>query len=71
MIILEYLNNVGDRYKTGIAREQSYRGDLERLISSLVPDVVVTNEPSRITCGVPDYIITKNKIPVGYIEAMN
>lgn len=30
---------------------------------------MVTNEPSRIACGAPDYIITKNKIPIGYIEA--
>lgn len=32
---------------------------------------MVTNEPSRIACGAPDYIITKNKIPIGYIEAKN
>ncbi len=55
--------------KLGNATEHSYRGDLERLISSIVTDVVVTNEPSRIDCGAPDYIITKNKIPIGYIEA--
>jgi len=31
---------------------------------------MVTNEPSRIACGAPDYIITtKNNVPVGYIEA--
>lgn len=31
--------------------------------------MVVTNEPLRIACGAPDYIITKKKIPIGYIEA--
>ena len=30
---------------------------------------MVTNEPARIACGAPDYIITKRKIPIGYIEA--
>jgi hypothetical protein len=29
----------------------------------------VTNEPSRIECGAPDYILTRKNIPVGYIEA--
>ncbi len=65
MTIQEYLKKVSDRYKTGIATEHSYRGDLEALITS----VVVINEPSRIVCSAPDYIITKNKIPIGYIEA--
>ncbi len=69
MTIQEYLKKVGDRYKTGIATEHSYRGDLEWLISTLAPDVVVTNEPSGIECGKPDYIITKNKIAIGYVEA--
>src|SRR5690606_13617175 len=27
------------------------------------------NEPQRIACGAPDYILTRNDIPVGYIEA--
>ena len=30
---------------------------------------MVTNEPSRVACGAPDYIITRKNIPVGYIEA--
>jgi len=29
----------------------------------------ITNEPKRITCGAPDYIVTRDEIPVGYIEA--
>lgn len=28
-----------------------------------------TNEPKRKACGAPDYVITKNDIPVGFIEA--
>lgn len=65
------LKRLGIGIRSGIATEHSYRGDLERLISRLVSDVVVTNEPSWIACGAPDYIITKNKIPIGYIEAKN
>lgn len=67
--INEYLHHINARFKTGISREHSYRGDLQQLIEHLVPDVLVTNEPSRIECGAPDYILTKKDIPVGYIEA--
>ncbi len=69
MTIQEYLTTLNKRYKTGISREHTYRGDLQTLLASIVPDVLVTNEPARIACGAPDYIITKNDIPVGYIEA--
>lgn len=57
MNIQEYIKKVGDRYKLGNATEHSYRCDLEQLISSLVPDVVVTNEPSRIVMLYNMYLI--------------
>ncbi len=70
MTIVEYLNIIGKRYKSGISREHSYRGDLESLIRELVKGVEITNEPANVTdCGNPDYVITKGKIPIGYIEA--
>ena len=69
MPINNYIEKINKLYKTGNAREHSYRGDLQALINTIVPDVLVTNEPARIECGAPDYIITKRDIPVGYIEA--
>jgi len=70
MTIEEYLNIISKRYKSGISREHSYRGDLEALIRELVKGVEITNEPANVTdCGNPDYVITKGKIPIGYIEA--
>ncbi|MEJ8803428.1 type ISP restriction/modification enzyme [Pontibacter sp. H249] len=69
MTLHNYIDILNTRYKAGFSREHSYRGDLQTLISTLAPDVLVTNEPARIACGAPDYIITKNEIPVGYIEA--
>lgn len=69
MLIQEYIDNVNKRYKTGISTEHSYRGDLQNLLESITPDVHITNEPIRIACGAPDYIITKKNIPIGYIEA--
>ncbi len=69
MTIQNYISNLNSRFKSGISTEHSYRGDLQSLISDIVKDVLVTNEPSRIACGAPDYIITKKDIPLGYIEA--
>jgi type I restriction-modification system DNA methylase subunit len=70
MSIEAYIEIVNNRFKSGISREHSYRGDLETLIRELVPGVEITNEPANVTdCGNPDYVITKGKIPVGYIEA--
>ena len=69
MAIHKYIEKVNTRFKAGISTEHSYRGDLQTLLESLVSDVLVTNEPTRIACGAPDYIITKRNIPVGYIEA--
>lgn len=69
MTTSQYLNNLHQRYKLGNATEHTFRGDLQTLIESLVPDVQATNEPKRQSCGAPDYILTKKDIPVGFIEA--
>ncbi|WP_437373798.1 type ISP restriction/modification enzyme [Maribacter litoralis] len=70
MTIKEYIDIVSKRLQSGISREHSYRGDLETLIRELVSGIEITNEPTNVTdCGNPDYVITKGKIPVGYIEA--
>lgn len=70
--VQQYIENLNRLYVTGNAREHSYRGDLQRLLASVLPqDILVTNEPARVECGAPDYVLTKGKanIPVGYIEA--
>lgn len=69
MSINNYLEKVNQHYKSGHATEHTYRGDLAELIKSIVSGVLVTNEPKRQSCGAPDYILTKNDIPVGFIEA--
>ncbi len=69
MTIQEYLENVNKRFKTGISREHSYRGDLQTLLESLATGALATNEPAQIKCGAPDFIITRKDIPVGYVEA--
>ena len=69
MKIQQYISNVGALFITGNATEHSYRGDLQQLLASLLRDVNITNEPKRIECGAPDYILTRKDVPIGYIEA--
>ena len=69
MTIPEYLSKINTLYITGNAREHSYRGDLQNLIMTILPDVLVTNEPARVSCGAPDYVLTRKDVPIGYIEA--
>jgi predicted helicase len=69
MTIQQYLDKINTLFKTGNAREHSYRGDLQNLIMAILPDVLVTNEPARVDCGAPDYVLTRKDIPIGYIEA--
>ncbi|AWG20544.1 DNA methyltransferase [Flavobacterium faecale] len=69
MTIQQYITKITILFQTGNAREHSYRGDLQNLIMAILPDVLVTNEPARVACGAPDYVLTRKDIPVGYIEA--
>ncbi len=69
MTLEQYIDNINKRYRLGNATEHTFRGDLQQLIESLVPDIRATNEPKRQLCGAPDYILTKKDIPIGFIEA--
>lgn len=71
MTLDQYIENVASKYKLGNATEHTFRGTLEQLIETIVPDIRATNEPKRQSCGAPDYILTKVKkdIPIGFIEA--
>ncbi len=70
MTTQQYISNISKRYQSGIAGEHSYRADLESLIRHIVPEVEITNEPLKVTkAGNPDYVITRKKIPIGFIEA--
>lgn len=69
MTIEQYITKINILFQTGNAREHSYRGDLQNLLMAILPDVLVTNEPARVACGAPDYVLTRKDIPVGYVEA--
>ena len=69
----EYLGKVERDYKRGIATEHSYRGTLQDLLETLNNTITATNEPKRIACGAPDYVIERgrgnNTFTIGYVEA--
>ena len=69
MTLDQYIDNINKRYKLGNATEHTFRGDLQQLLESLIPEIRATNEPKRQACGAPDYILTKKEIPIGFIEA--
>ena len=65
----EYLHAVENALKAGNATEHTHRPALKALLESIDLQVTATNEPKRIACGAPDFIITRNDLTIGYIEA--
>lgn len=64
-----FLAAVGADLSRGIATEHTHRPALKTLIEAQGNDLVATNEPSRVECGAPDFIVTRRDLPVGYVEA--
>ena len=67
--IKRYIAELNMLYKAGNATEHSYRPALQNFLSVLVSSLQVTNEPKRIASGAPDFIVTRDAVSVGYIEA--
>lgn len=64
-----YLTALRQKHATGVAREHAYRPSLEQLLHQLHPGLTIINDPARIACGAPDFILLKDGAPLGYIEA--
>ncbi len=64
-----YLTSIENTLKAGNATEHTHRPALKALLESLDLRITATNEPKRIACGAPDYILTRDGLIVGYIEA--
>jgi len=67
--IQNFLSEVARIYSTGSATEHSYRADLQKLLSSIDLDVTALNEPKRVQCGAPDFIVSQGDIVIGHVEA--
>lgn len=67
--IESYIASVKKHLNGKVATEHTYRGALSKLVEALGVDITATNEPKRIKCGAPDFIVTTGNVPLGYIEA--
>ncbi|MDH4101198.1 MAG: N-6 DNA methylase [Nitrospirota bacterium] len=64
-----YLKTIEHALAAGNATEHTHRPALKNLVESLASNITAVNEPKRIRCGAPDFIVTRAHIPLGYIEA--
>ena len=67
--IRSYLKSLSDAYAKGDATEHTHRPALQTLLQAMLPGINVTNEPKQIECGAPDFVLSHNNVPRGYIEA--
>ncbi|MFM6037723.1 MAG: N-6 DNA methylase, partial [Sphaerospermopsis kisseleviana] len=64
-----YIQEVSQVYQSQNATEHSYRPALKKLIESLDSGIQAINEPKRIACGAPDFVVKNGVLEVGHIEA--
>ena len=68
----DYIKSLQTNLSLGNATEHTHRTVLKSLLESVGDHVTATNEPKRVECGAPDFVITKtlhNPFIVGYVEA--
>lgn len=68
-MIKKFLQEVIRIHKTGAATEHSYRPALQMLLESVGSEITAINEPKRVACGAPDFIIQHAELDVGHVEA--
>jgi hypothetical protein len=66
--IAEYVAELRKNLAHGDATEHTHRPALKSLLESLGKGITATNEPKRIACGAPDFIITRKNTPLGHVE---
>jgi predicted helicase len=66
--IQHYLREVERDYAGGKATEHTYRPVLKALVESFGRNTRATNEPKRVACGAPDFIVERSGRQIGFIE---
>ena len=66
-LISDFVSKVQSIHGTGNATEHSYRSAFEALFADL--GVIALNEPKRVKCGAPDFIVSQGEIVIGHVEA--
>ena len=71
-----YLRELRANLAAGNATEHTHRPALKALLEGAAVGVTATNEPRRIECGAPDFVVSRTAResagipqPVGYVEA--
>jgi predicted helicase len=67
-VIKSYLAKIDREFKTGRATEHTHRPALKDLIEALDSGIRATNEPKRVECGAPDFILRRDGLSIGYME---
>ncbi|MEZ4514743.1 MAG: sigma factor-like helix-turn-helix DNA-binding protein [Chloroflexota bacterium] len=65
----DYFSAICQQWVANITHEHAYCYLLEQLLHQLQPGLIAINDPARIAYGVPDFILLRQNIPLGYIEA--
>jgi len=64
-VFRDYLRKIEKNLATGSATEHTHRPALKALLETVGEGITAINEPKRIECGAPDYIITRAGTPSG------
>ncbi len=69
--VRDYLNEIRNKYRTGVAGEHAYRPALEKLLESPGTGLNAVNDPARTEIGMPDYVVLRKQgnVPIGIVEA--
>ncbi len=62
--LIDYIGTIEKELVAGNATEHTHRPALKALIEGLALGVTATNEPSRIECGAPDFVVSKGALTV-------
>jgi predicted helicase len=68
-LLAQYIRSIEKELAAGNATEHTHRSALKSLIEETLLGSVATNEPRRIECGAPDFVIGKGSATIGYVEA--
>ncbi|AUT75720.1 DNA methyltransferase [Paraburkholderia hospita] len=67
--VSNFIDSIVSTFKTGVATEHSYRSAIEDLFNDYSEGIHALNEPKRVVCGAPDFIIQRGELVIGHIEA--
>lgn len=69
--VRDYLAEVQEKYKTGIAREHAYRPALQKLLEAAGEGINAVNDAARSKIGMPDFVVMSKSenAPIGIVEA--